>query len=273
MAVELPQWLQDLRHAEVVAPVQDDPRSGPASFFGLSRDDAMDAIGWGQAPFDKPYRGLSPPDRALLYAYFNQKGHLEELTEAFRQMFANKAPDEPIVIDLGCGPCTGGLALSGVLEKPSFDYIGVDVSKAMHDLGEHLATHAPQLKEVRRTWATDIESVEWPRAPGWRAVLVIVSYLLASPTLDAVKLVAQLKALLTKLGKGHVVVLYTNSPTPAANRDFPVFRRGIQNAGFDMPADGTGEIIIERWSGERLRRVRYAVFHRPEKKRLRLGDN
>ena len=271
MAVELGQWLQDLRQAEVVKRLQNDPRSGPGSFLGLSRYEALEAVGRGQAPFDEPWRDLSPADRALLYAFFNQKGHLEELTEAFRMIFANKVPDDPIVIDVGCGPCTGGLAFAGVLDPPVFDYIGLDSSETMRDLGERLAASVPRLNSMRRRWASGPAAVDWDRAPGWRSVLVIVSYLLASPTLDPVRLVADLDELLARLGNGRVAVLYTNSPRPDANRNFPRFQEAMQNAGFDMPADGTGEIVIERWKGNQLRNLRYAVFHRPAKTKLLLG--
>ena len=268
MAVEWPQWLEELRRSEVVDRVASDPRSRSGSVLGLQRNEAMDAIGWGQAQFDEPWRGMSPADRALLYAYFNQKGHLEELIEAFRAIFANRSPEDLIVIDLGCGPCTGGLALAAVLDRPAFDYIGVDVSMTMRDLGETLAGAAPRLDDVRRRWARDLQSVQWDRAPGWRPVLVIVSYLLASPTLDAVQLVADLDELLAKLGNGRVTMLYTNSPRAGANRSFPAFKQAMQQAGFEIPADGTGQIVVERWSGNRMRKVRQAVFHRDRKNRL-----
>ncbi len=271
MAVELPQWLEDLRRAEVVDRVRNDPRSGSGRFFGLSGHTAMNAIGWGQAPFDEPWGDLSPEDRALLYAYFNQKGHLEELTEAFRQMFPNRTPDDLIVIDVGCGPCTGGLALAGVLDPPTFDYIGLDSSVTMRDLGERMAASLRRLKGMRRCWASGPAAVDWDRAPSWRSVLVIVSYLLASPTLDPAQLVTDLDKLLAKLGKGRVSVLYTNSPKASANRNFPSFQKAMQDAGFDMPADGTGEIVVERWEGDQQRHLRYAVFHRPAQNRLPLG--
>ena len=271
VAVELPPWLESLRHTEVVDRVGNDPRSLAGSVLGLRRNEAMDAIGWGQAQFDEPWGGMPPEDRVLLYAYFNQKGHLEELTEAFRMIFANQAPEDPIVVDLGCGPCTGGLALAGVLEAPVFDYIGVDLSATMRKFGEHLAAAAAQLHGVRRRWAGDLPSVEWDRAPGWRPVLVIVSYLLASTTLDPVQLVADLDKLLDRLGNGRVTMLYTNSPRAEANRNFPAFQQAMHRAGFDMPADGTGEIVIERWAGDRVRHVRQAVFHRDQKNRLQLG--
>ena len=225
MAVELPQWLQDMRRVEVVGRVGDDPRSRQGTFFGLTKDEAMNCVGRGQAQFDEPWGEMSPADRALLYAYFNQKGHLEELTEAFRLIFANQMPNNPIVIDLGCGPATGGLALAGVLDPPNFDYIGVDQSVAMRGLGEQLAASAPRLSAMRRCWASDLESVSWNRAPGWRPVLVIVSYLLASRTLKPATLVDQLDALLARLGNGRATMLYTNSRVLAPIATSPLSKR------------------------------------------------
>ena len=133
MAVELPEWIDALRRAEVIDRVKDDPRSASDGLLGVGRDGALAAIKGGQASFDEPWGVLSPADRVLLYAFFNQKGHLEELTEAFRMIFANTTPEDPIVVDLGCGPATGGLALAGALDTAVFDYIGVDSSKAMRE--------------------------------------------------------------------------------------------------------------------------------------------
>ncbi len=83
-------------------------------------------IGGGQAEFDTPYLHLSGADRALLYAYMNQPGHVAELIEAFTQLFKNGPPEDPLIVaDVGCGPCTGGLALAAVLGVP-FTYIGLD---------------------------------------------------------------------------------------------------------------------------------------------------
>ena len=129
MPVELPQWLKILRREEVVDRVRNDPRSVDGTLLGVTGDVAFaEVIGGGQAEFDEPWNDLSGDDRVLLYAYFNQLGHLEELIEAFRLLFADSShPDNPIVVDLGCGPFTGGLALATAFGRESrLDYIGVD---------------------------------------------------------------------------------------------------------------------------------------------------
>ena len=233
----------------------------------------MDAIKWGQADFDEPVGMLSAEDRVLLYAYFNQKGHLEELSEAFRQVFSQGRPSSLIVIDLGCGPFTAGLALAGQLSATEqFDYIGVDRSRTMLEFGERQAEAAatlPSLPQIRRQWTFDVASIAWNEPPGWRPVLVVASFLLASPTLSVEQLFNDLKALLSRLGRGEVFVLYTNSASERANRTFPSFRDMLVDTGFDLRVDDIDVVRTER----RDRTLRYALFHRPKQGTLALrGD-
>ena len=274
MPVTLPQSLRDIRRAEIVERVQRDPRTHGNLPLGVDPGAAMEAIGWGQADFDEPVGALSAEDRVLLYAYWNQRRHLEELTEAFRQLFGTNRPAEPlIVVDLGCGPFTGGLALAGQLgHQEWFDYIGVDRSRTMRELGEQLAVaaeSAPGTPRIGRHWAADISSVDWRQPPGWRPVIVIVSFLLASPTLQVETLMAELEHLLEKLSRGATTVLYTNSANAGPNRNFPTFRDALTGAGFRLVADDTGAVETER----RMLELRYALFRRGQQNTLRLGGH
>ena len=275
--VELPRWLEDLRRTEIVDWVHNDPRSVGHTFLGVDRKAVLDdVINWGQAEFDEPWNDLSGEDRALAYAYFNQPGHLKELVEAFRQIFADASrPSSPIVVDLGCGPFTGGLAISTSFDSEShLDYIGVDRYRVMRDLGERLAAAASKRDEtptIDRHWSADVRSVGWPHAPGFRPVIVIVSFLLASPTLDPVNLVRELEGLLSRIGRGAVTLLYTNSLRQEANRSFPAFRTELRDSGFDLIANDRGRIEVDGWSGTRDRKLRYALFHRPKQTTLKLG--
>ncbi len=274
LAVTLPPWLESLRSREILEKVRSDPRSTAGKFLGVSRSIALDTvIGRGQADFDSSWEHLTPNDRVLLYAYFNQRGHLEELVEAFRQLFPDGSPpNNPIIVDLGCGPCTGGLAFAGMCKEiRQFDYIGVDQSEAMRDLGEGLASAAPQLGRSQRQWASTLPAVAWNDAPSWRPVVVIVSYLLASPTLDtADRLIRNLDRLLTKIGRGRATVIYTNSSNITPNRRFPEFRDTLFYHGFSLFADDTGTIPVERLGETVPRNLRYALFDRPERRILEL---
>lgn len=234
----------------------------------------MEAINWGQADFDQPIGTLSAEDRVLLYAYWNQQGHVAELSEAFRQMFAGGRPRDPfIVVDLGCGPFTGGLAFAGQLgAEERFDYIGVDRSGEMRQFGEKLAAALdgkPEVPRISRQWVPDISSVHWTPPKGWRPVLVIVSFLLASPTLDVKALLAELDRLLRMVGRGEVTVLYTNSAKDRPNRNLPLFRAALSDAGLREVVNEVGTVQTERAT----RSLRYALFHRPKQRKLPLGGD
>lgn len=271
----IPPLIEHLRNRVVVEPLRTDPRSINTRFpLGLNGHEASEAIDWGQADFDQSFGALSAEDRVLLYAYWNQKRHVEELTEAFQQMFRAGRPDgRLIVIDLGCGPFTGGLALAGQLSPTdSFDYIGIDRSQAMRQLGERFACEAEavdDLPKIDRFWASSIADVEWPQPPGWRPVVVIASFLLASPTLDVEDLVDALNDFLDRLGRGETTLIYTNSTKPGPNRNFPAFRAALEQMGFRLRADDVGVVSTERRNLE----LRYALFHRAQRRTLRLGEN
>ncbi len=276
MHVLLPQWLRELRASAVISQVMDDPRSTSGRVLGVSVDNAKQAVEWGQADFDKSWRNLTCEDLVLLYAYFFQLGHLEELIAAFRQLFNSEArPEKPIIVDMGCGPFTGGLAIGSELGgSERFDYIGVDQSSTMCEFGERLAEAAEcycEMPQVTRHWATNIPSIQWQEPPSWRPVIVIMSYVLASPTLDAERFVAELNRLLCRLGRGHVTVFYTNSPKPGPNRSFKRLTTALGAAGFDLSTENVGTIEIERQGDVRRRRLRYALFSRQERVKLNLG--
>lgn len=270
-AVELPDWLQALRKVEIVNRVRNDPRSQGGSLFGLDMDRAFEAISGGQADFDTPYKDLSPDDLALLYAYLNQKGHLEELVSAFGLLLAGPRPVNPIVVDIGCGPFTGGLALAAILGNDScFDYIGVDRAESMRQLGEQLACSDFVPGHVKTHWAPDFDSLQWREHPRWREVIVIVSYLFASPTLDVEAMFGDLEHLLSRLGNGAVTLLYTNSIQEKLNLPYPDFRKKLTEGHFRAYSEGEGEIVIDRWNGPRERKLFYALFRRPRRQHLLL---
>lgn len=174
MIVEVPSWLRSVRRSEIVEPVRHDPRSIQDTVLGCTMDEVAEATGRGQVDFDQPWRDLSSADRVLLYAYAFQPGHLKELIAAFRQLLEHsRHPERPIIVDLGCGPFTGGLAVASVLGPQSpFDYIGVDQSHAMIELGQQLASATERHRASRASIAfgrpTYRPSLGTPRPTGVR---------------------------------------------------------------------------------------------------------
>jgi hypothetical protein len=128
------------------------------------------------------------------------------------------------------------------------------------------------MADIERKWVDSLDSVEWPEPTRWRPVIVIVSYLFASATVNAAHLVGEVMRLLERLGRGPVTVLYTNSPRPYPNRNLPAFQKGLEEAGFVLIADDLGKIQIERSAGQRVREFRYALFQRQAQTTLPLED-
>lgn len=270
----IPNWLAQLRRQEIIDVVKNHPGTHNGLVLNLSPQEIVDkAICGGQADFDAPYLHLNGADRALLYAYFNQPRHLEELIEAFTQLFRNEPPLDPlVVVDAGCGPFTGGLAFSSVINEP-FSYIGIDRSVSMRNLGERLASSATDFGSLNcsdRQWVADLDEIQWQHPPDWRPILVIASYLLASPTLDVAAFVRNIDVVCKRFGRGPVTVLYTNSALPRPNRSFPRFRDGLRDLGFKIIANDQGEIKTNRFGEVQTRPLRYALFQRDAQTSLKL---
>lgn len=275
----LPSWLTELRRREIVERVRNDSRSVGDLLLGLPWETVRnDVLVVGRANFDEPWREqcapwreLTPAERVLLYAYSNQLGHIHELVAALRMLLAGYTLTDPVVIDLGCGPFTGGLALAATGLVRNVTYVGVDTSSAMLVLGERIAAAAEvsdQMCSMTRHWTGNLATEPWSRAPGWQPVLVIASFLLASATLDSATLVRDLSLFLDRIGHGSVLVLCTNSKNDRAGRNFPAFRMALEQVGFQLVKDDVGQVPI---SGKaQPRELRYALFLRQERRTLTL---
>lgn len=272
----LPSWLEKLKKKRVTDVLRRDPRSNSVGLLGIPAAEVFErVIGGGQADFDEPIDGLTGADRARFYAHYNQLGHLTELIVALTMLLKGFSTDDMIVMDVGCGPFTGGLAFAAVCGPTCrFTYFGVDRSVAMRELGEEFANEATVLGGMHdspRHWVGSLTEVRPAATPGWRPVLVVVSYLLASPTVDPIALVEELDAALVRLGRGPVAVLYTNSPKDWPNRSFPAFQAELEKRGFVSAANASGQVAVVTAAGTKDRTLRYALFHRPEQNRLILG--
>ncbi|PRQ05089.1 class I SAM-dependent methyltransferase [Enhygromyxa salina] len=268
----LPSWIDTIRRELIVAPIRDDPRTLDPYEDPLgvpTRIVFNDVLGGGQAEFDEAWHGprgkLSGADRALLYGLLILKGHLQELTAAFDMLTDRAEIWDPVVLDLGCGPGTGGLALANALGRDAqFTYVGVDRAASMAELGERLMQAAQTLgwmTSVERFWLRDTGELNWREPISWRPVIIIASYLLASPTVDARALVNGAMEQVRKIGRGDVAVLYTNSVRLEVNHQLPRFRDClIEDHGFELIDDNEGR--ISTGGGQNERRLRYALFFR-----------
>ena len=262
----LPQWYHDLRQRLVVVPVMTDKRETgqPNMRWGHAVDWIFNvAIGGGQADFDEKVADLEPKDRALLYAFFNQGAHVEELVVAFNKLLGKSlAMNGGAVIDVGCGPFTAGLALGSVVGAAApFDYYGVDRAVSMCDLGASLADGARHANALHAStgiqFLRDVKSIVTPSLRA-QPTLVVLSYLLASRSLNVNEITTDIVEACDGISMGSVNLLYTNSRREGARKNYPTLERRLLGAGFKL-IDSGEERLTET---NKPRDIHYALFHR-----------
>lgn len=259
-------WLEDLRHNFIVKSIQSDERSVAGSLLGHTMNWAYTyGIGGGQANFDEAIDNLFPRDRAMLYAYLNQKAHVDELIHAFDK-FAKPldVARGATIVDIGCGPFTAGLALANVLGNGvSFRYFGVDHAASMRTLGSELATEVRKLGEfnaaTRISFHENLDAIDFGVQRSNELTVFVLSYLLASPTIDSEALVGEIARAREKIGWGVTVVLYTNSAKEGPRAQFPSFKNHMEAAGFNTLTDKTETF----YDAGKDRDIHYAVFRHP----------
>jgi len=268
-----PEWLKTLIQEEVHQRIRDDPRTIPGTLLGWSEDRIYsDVLEGGGADFDQPIGHLAGTDRALLYACYNLRRHLDELCEAFAQLFrASTLAGTPTLVDLGCGPFTAGLALAATLGgKSPFRYHGFDRATSMLALGKRFADSAARRGAFHaRTTCCFKEDLEGHHFGKERndLTIVVASYLLASPTIEVGVLVSDILGALERIGPGPAALLYTNSAKDWPNRSFDQFKAALVAGGFTVVLDE-----VERFEKTRTPAdLRYALFTRKASATISLG--
>lgn len=271
------QWLENLRRQLIVEPIQMRSRGNLSAPLGKTPAWIFQhAIGGGQADFDQPIADLASQDRVMLYALFNQKSHIDELIHAF-ELFLPRADlvEGTTVVDIGCGPFTTGLALANVVGNvASYRYFGIDVSSAMRALGQEFAISVRQAGELHdRTSVSfhpDLTGVDFGARRGAERTLFVLSYLLASDSIDPAALVNDIDSAANRIGWGPVYVLYTNSATEYNRRHFPQFQASMEAAGFKL--EQPAEVAVFNDFMGRERHIHYALFLRKGRRLVPIGE-
>lgn len=143
---------QEAFDRNILFPVREESGDGwPDRVFGYDMATNLNAIGYGRASFSGLLRmvdgkDLSAERQVLVYGYYL----LRQYYCSSRKLFMCFKPwlDTQIasvdgrvqMIDLGCGPATGGMAFAELFHEavPLLVYTGVDTSKAMLNLGQKM---------------------------------------------------------------------------------------------------------------------------------------
>ncbi|WP_163011420.1 class I SAM-dependent methyltransferase [Pseudomonas viridiflava] len=268
-------WLEKLRQDLIVNPIQKDARTTYNKPLGKESNWIFNvAIGGGQADFDLPVDNLSPRDRVMLYALFNQKAHVDELIHAFKKFLPDTRQFQAAtIIDIGCGPFTAGLALANVIgQSCDYRYYGVDTSSSMLSLAADLsnAVRAENQLSVRTeiSFHEKLSKISFGPRRGTQITLFILSYLLASKSIDVKKLVSEIDKARNAIGLGPTFLLYTNSAKDGPRQAYPLLKEQLLAADFKVAVEEEENFT----DTEKPRNIHYALFVRHSPKTISIEE-
>ncbi len=231
---------------EVAVPVlqHDDSIPSKSVYFGFPfkviRDEVIELgrTDFTAQHYDKAYGTLNVAQIALCYSFINMKRHFFSAYANFRlskqrleSLFAPQA--NVVLIDIGCGPGTAGLAFAELFPKRPFTYYGVDRARAMRDQARKMMKAAIDHGVGADSTRTICKST-WENVPthfGAKASVILnFSFFFGSPflTLASVRSLGQLyKDLVDNEHTERVLISYTNSSHPLANDKYKLFLKEL----------------------------------------------
>lgn len=246
------QWspaMQKLYNDQVVGPVIDHKFTDGKRYLWLGYP--IDVIARriilkGRADFgngyDDPNHPLKPAEKTLLYCFCNMRLHFFEALATFRRyrttiksMFADGK--KTMMIDLGCGPGTAGLALGEFMKGSMFSYVGLDIARPMRDkarsllqagIDEGILANETGIA-ISRSWRELLKGVSKIKAQN---VIVNATYLFASESLNVDDVCSLVRALCKRPEIERVVFIYSNTIDARASKKYEEFKTKM-DGGFD----------------------------------------
>ncbi|WP_406826412.1 hypothetical protein [Pedobacter sp. KACC 23697] len=223
----------------------------------------------GRTDFRKSYGEITTDDKVLLYCFFNMKKHFYTSYAVFElilpslKTFFNNTDYKPIMIDLGCGPMTSGLALADLIKTTtgnalSFTYIGVDIAPAMLRRAKTFEVSdifSESTFYYHENW-NDIDfGVLYAVAGKNNPVLINASYLFASDSL----LPADLAIFVADITKfwDHVYFVFQNPDNDIRNTKYLEFKSLVQHHRL---TENTETIRYKTVSSESNEKVYYEIL-------------
>lgn len=195
-------------------------------------------INFGQANFDKGYRGLSASDVVKLYSYFNMRKHyyssvyLMERFNPIKQFYSSNGILK--FIDIGCGPATSGIALIDFLNritntKIAFDYFGVDYYQSMRTEAGIMMNNNLYRPVEHEKYIESLDNFDSDWLNNANSIFINTCYLFASPSLNETELANSIKKI--RLSKPNVpcFLLFQNTTDPSKNIRYFNFKKKLGN--------------------------------------------
>lgn len=225
----------------VLTPLLQDPRTlQPDQPLGFDRDHhQLNVVEYGRAQFDKATGAFSAADKVNLYCYYQLPGSYADSVAVFaaydaylRRLFA-QCDHRITLVDIGCGPMTGGLAFQqhfGTAPNFYFHYAGIDVAPAMLDKARLFAASGLLARDTRVQFVTALDRIE---DAYWESVFTlpntVVLYagnVFGSVSNEAAALLAmQVNRLMDKFPLNKYVLVFQGPSLERQARSYAAFRK------------------------------------------------
>ncbi len=238
---ELSEDLYEELKVRVTRPVMSKKNTLDDGFFGLSKDEILNgALDRGKTDFRVSYKNLTPDLKVLLYCFFNMKKHFSSSYFIFDKMtnlldYFSDSNFKPLMIDLGCGPLTSGLALgdyyySATENRIPFNYIGIDIAPEMlskaNEFKNMFCFDESCKFKFESDWNLTYDFIE-KNVKGKNLILINASYLFASSILDVESLAKFVNTLVKKYASNPIYFVFQNSNYLERNVNYRNFKELI----------------------------------------------
>lgn len=225
----------------VATPLHQDPRtSQPDQPLGFDHDHhVLNVVAYGRTQFNTATGPFTTADKVNLYCYYQLRNSYADGLHMFaeydtylRQLFA-QCNHRVALIDIGCGPMTGGLAFQRHFDTIAnfyFHYVGIDVAPAMLDKARLFAASGLLARDTRVQFVERLERVE---AAYWESVFTLPHAVVlyagnvfgSMRNEDAALLAAQVNDLMDKFPGNKYVLIFQGPALEQQARSYTVFKK------------------------------------------------
>ena len=184
----------------------------------------VDILKRGRTNFSKPFEGLSPEDKVLIYCVYYMPMHLFSSYHIFTGPFFPSLDDKVVFIDFGCGPLTSGIAFWAFARQSDIIYLGIDNSQAMLDKAREVNEYGPDrwkpfFDRDKFELIRDYDHLSglldrYIEKDDEAQIIFNFCYFLASETLVIRSLSDVLVRIVEKYNQHKIFVVYQNPPIP-----------------------------------------------------------
>ena len=194
-------------------------------------------LGQGQTNFDKPFNGLSPRDKVLLYCRYYMPMHLISSYHIFVHTsyfsdFVTSASERVVFIDFGCGPLTSGIAFWAFAQQSNTIYLGIDSSQAMRKKARRINHYGPNhdgdsffSRYKLLSSYTDLPEILDNTIMRGTPIIFNFCYLLASKTLCVRALSDVIVRIIERYINHEMCIVYQNPPNyPSSHKNWNILK-------------------------------------------------